>query len=115
MKMRRPLWCTTCMLCGLISMGLAPLGKADVVDRYSGATFTDFSGANNNLAKTPSGGNTCSPMDEDSLARYSGNPSACREPDPVPEPQCTAQLAALLVVLAFMLRRKSDPHRLNIG
>jgi hypothetical protein len=101
-------------------MSLAPLGKADVVDRYSGATFTDFSRANNSLAKTLSGsgtgGNICSPMDdEDSLVRYSGNPSACREPDPVPEPQCTAPLASLLVVLAFVLRRKSDPHRLNIG
>ena len=108
MKMRKPVWCTTCLLCGLISMGLAPLGKADVVYRYSGATFTGFSGANYSLAKTLSGDNICSPMDEDSLGRYSGNPSACREPDPVPEPQCTAPLAALLIVLAFMLRRKSD-------
>ena len=90
MKTKKPLRSATSLLCGLISMGLAPLG-----------------GAYNSAAKTPVD-NICSPIDDGALVCYSGNQSAGTEPDPVPEPQCTALLAALLVALALMLRRKRD-------
>jgi hypothetical protein len=112
MKTKRPPWFTTSLLFGLISMGLAPAGKAGVVYEYSGATFKDFSGSCNSLAETNGGsgsaGDICSPFDGVARARYSGNELALTEPDAVPEPQCTALLTALLVVLAVMLRKKRD-------